>query len=134
MVENKTKYVINVDFPTISRVHLNPYYFGDMWCRLDEEKMRRDGGKVYVTGEEAQCYLSGEEALLFDGRPVKNLQRCSNCSRRGKQSIHWDIRQWMYQEMDVNEEIVGKRTGRGFTKVDKLSQVLKILQAAVQGI
>lgn len=40
----------------------------------------------------------------------------------------------MCQEMDVNEEIVGKRTGRGFTKVDKLSQVLKILQAAVQGI
>lgn len=91
MVENKKKYVINVDFPTISRVHLNPYYFGDMWCRLDEEKMRRDGGKVYVTGEEARGYLSGEEILFFDGRPVRNLRICKNCSERCRRSVHWDI-------------------------------------------
>jgi hypothetical protein len=91
LVENKKKYVINVDFPTTSRVHLNPLYFDDMWCRLDEEKMRKDGGKVYVTAEEASKYLKGEETLLFDGKPVTNLTKCMNCSKRGKQSIHWDI-------------------------------------------
>jgi hypothetical protein len=62
-----------------------------MWCRLDEEKMRKDGGKVCVTAEEARKYLKGETTLLFDGRPVKNLAKCVNCSKRGRQSVHWDI-------------------------------------------
>jgi hypothetical protein len=91
LVENKKKYVINVDFPTISRVHLNPLYFNDMWCGLDQGKMRKDGGKVYVTAEEARKYLKGETTLLFDGRLVKNLAKCVNCSKRGRQSVHWDI-------------------------------------------
>jgi len=91
LVEMKKKYVINVDFPTTSRVHLNPFYFNDMWCRLNEDKMRKDGGKVYVTDEEAVRYLKGESTLVFDGKPVKNLQKCLNCSERGRQSIHWDI-------------------------------------------
>ena len=91
MVEKKRKYVINVDFPTTSRVHLNPYYFDSMWCRLDEEKMRKDGGKVFVTLEEARKYLNREETLFFDGKPVTNLSRCLNCSQQGKQSVHWDI-------------------------------------------
>jgi hypothetical protein len=87
----KKRYVINVDFSTTSRVHLNPLYFSDMWCRLSEEKMRKDGGKVYVSGEEARIYLSGEETLVFDGKPVTKLERCLNCSERGRQSVHWDI-------------------------------------------
>ncbi|MCK4478180.1 hypothetical protein KAU88_06610 [Candidatus Bathyarchaeota archaeon] len=91
MAEKKKKYVINVDFHTTSRVHLNPLYFDDMWCRLNEEKMRKDGGKVYVTAEEALKYLSGEKALVFDGKPVTNLEKCLNCSERGRQSVHWDI-------------------------------------------
>lgn len=92
MVENKKKYVINVDFSTTSKVHLNPYYFGNMWCRLDEEKKRKDGGKVYVTGREASEYLNGEETLFFDGKPLTNLTKCKNCSERGKQSTYWDIK------------------------------------------
>jgi len=78
MVDSKRKYVINVDFLTASRVHLNPYYFSDMWCRLNMEKKRKDGGKVYVTGEEARQYLNGEKALFFDLKPVRNL-------------IDWDV-------------------------------------------
>ena len=91
MVEERKKYVINVDFPTTSRVHLNPLYFGDMWCRLGEDKMRKDGGKIYVTAEEARKYLKGQETLVFDGRRVTNLERCINCSERARQSVHWDI-------------------------------------------
>ena len=91
MVEKKKKYVINIDFPTTSRVHLNPLYFDNMWCRLDEEKMRKDGGKVYVNAEEARKYLSREKTLFFDRKRVTNLERCLNCSERGRQSIHWDI-------------------------------------------
>ena len=91
MVDKKKKYVINVDFPTTSRVHLNPYYFDSMWCRLDEEKYRIHGGKVYATSEEARNFLNNKETLYFDGKAVRNLTRCLNCSRRGKQSVHWDI-------------------------------------------
>ena len=84
------KYVINVDFPTSSKVHLNPLYFGEMWCRLDEDKKHGEGGKVYVTAEQARNYLKGEETLCFNGKPVTNLTKCKNCSERGKQSVHWD--------------------------------------------
>jgi len=91
LAEKKKKYVINVDFPTTSRVHLNPLYFDDMWCRLDQEKLRKDGGKVYVTAEEARKYLRGEETLFFGGRRVTNLAKCMNCSERGRQSTHWDV-------------------------------------------
>jgi hypothetical protein len=62
-----------------------------MWCRLNEEKMQKDGGKVYVTREQARRYLNGEEILSFNGKPVTNLERCSNCSEHGRQSIYWDI-------------------------------------------
>lgn len=88
---NEKKYVINVDFSTTSKVHLNPHYFGNMWCRLDEEKMCKDGGKVYVTSREASKYLNREQTLFFDRRPVTNLAKCKNCAERGRQSIHWDI-------------------------------------------
>jgi len=91
MARNEKKYVINVDFATTSKVHLNPHYFGSIWCRLDEEKMRKDGGKVYVTGREASKYLNEEETLVFDGRPVKNLRKCANCSERCKRRVNWDI-------------------------------------------
>jgi len=53
--------------------------------------MRKDGGKVYVTPEEARKYLNGEETLYFDGKPVTNLTRCLNCSQHRKQSVYWDI-------------------------------------------
>lgn len=85
------RYMINVDFANKSRVHLNPLYFNDMWCQLNEEKKRLDGGKVYVTNEEARKYLNGEKTLLFDQRLVKNLVECKNCSERSRQSKFWDI-------------------------------------------
>lgn len=91
MGEKKKGYVINVDFPTKSRLHLNPLYFDSMWCGLDQEKYVEHGGKIYVTTEEARSFLSGKETLFFKGKPVRNLERCKNCSERGRQSVHWDI-------------------------------------------
>lgn len=91
MPENKKKYVVNVDFPTTSKVHLNPHYFDSMWCRLNEEKKRKDGGKVYMTREEARKYLDEVELLFFDGKPVTHLAKCRNCSERCRQRVHWDI-------------------------------------------
>ena len=85
------KYLINVDFPTTSRVHLNPNFFGGMWCRLDEDKKVEDGGKVYATSEEARNYLNNKKTLYFKGKEVKNLTTCLNCSRREQQSVYWDI-------------------------------------------
>lgn len=85
------KYVINVDFPTTARIHLNPNFFGGMWCRLDEDKKLKDGGKVYATSEEARNYLSNKKPLYFKGKEVKNLTVCLNCSRRNPRSVYWDI-------------------------------------------
>ena len=85
------KYLINVDFLTDSRVHLNPNYFGGMWCRLNEDKKIEDGGKVYATSKEARNYLNNKKTLYFKGKKVNNLTRCLNCSRRQKQSFYWDI-------------------------------------------
>lgn len=85
------KYLINVDFPTTSKIHLNPEYFGQNWCRLDEIKQKEDGGKVYATSEQAQNYLKNKETLYFNGKPVNNLVRCKKCSVKGKHSKHWDV-------------------------------------------
>ena len=85
------KYLINVDFLTDSRVHLNPNYFGGMWCRLDEDKKITDEGKVYATSKEARNYLNNKKTLYFKGKEVKDLTICLNCSRRQKQSVYWDI-------------------------------------------
>ena len=92
MISLVKKYVINVDSAT-SRVHLNPLYYSSMWCQLDEYKRRKDGGKMEVTKEEAEAYLEGREPLMFNGRKFKidKLKRCQNCSRRCRQSVHWDI-------------------------------------------
>ncbi len=81
------KYLINIDFPEKSRVHLNPFYYNDMWCQLDKDKKIEDGGKIEVTREEAIEYLSGKKPLIFNNRKVTNLIRCKNCSSR----LHWDI-------------------------------------------
>jgi len=89
----RKKYLINVDFPDTSRVHLNPLYYNSMWCQLDEDKIRRDGGKIEVTKEEAEAYLTGREPLMFNGRNVKvdKLEPCKNCSRRYRRRKNWDI-------------------------------------------
>jgi len=84
------KYLINVDLPT-ARVHLNPNFFGGMWCKLDEDPKVSDKGKVYVTSEEARNYLNNKKTFYFNGRQVKNLTICLNCSRRKTHSVYWDI-------------------------------------------
>jgi hypothetical protein len=84
------QYVINVD-DAGSKLHLNPIFYGDMWCRLDEEHHLSAGGKMEVTRDEAIEFLTGKKPLLFQGRKYTNLEPCKNCSRRNRQSIHWDI-------------------------------------------
>jgi hypothetical protein len=91
MIQNEKRYVINVDFATESKVHLNPNHFGKIWCRLNEEKKPEDGGKLYVDAKEALEYLEGKRILIFNGKRVKKLSQCINCSKRGKQRIHWNI-------------------------------------------
>ena len=84
------KYLINVDFPN-ARVHLNPNFFGCMWCKLDEETNVENRGKVYATTKEARDYLNNKKTLYFKGKEIKNLSICLNCSRRKPQSVYWDI-------------------------------------------
>jgi len=84
------KYLINVDFPN-ARVHLNPNFFGGMWCKLDEDLKMENSGKVYATTQEVLNYLNNKKTLYFKGKKVKNLSICLNCSRRKPQSAYWDI-------------------------------------------
>jgi hypothetical protein len=90
MAENRTRYVINID-RAATKVHLNPIFFGDMWCNLDKEHSLSIGSKEYVEGNEAQAYLEGSKPLIYKGRVWKNISRCVNCSERCRQSINWDI-------------------------------------------
>lgn len=74
------KYLINVDFPEISRIHLNPENYDiDARCQTGI-KNSSDGGIVYATEEEAASYLMNEDVLTFDGKVVENLQKCKLCS------------------------------------------------------
>lgn len=76
------KYLINVDFPEISRIHLNPENHDiDTRCQPGI-KNPRDGGIVYATEEEAASYLRHEDILTFDGKAVENLQKCKLCSSK----------------------------------------------------
>lgn len=77
---NDKKYLINVDFPEISRIHLNPELFNiDPRCRTGP-KNPEDGGVVTVTEEEATRYLRNGASLFYDGKQVTNLKRCQLCS------------------------------------------------------
>lgn len=85
MVEEK--YLINVDFLEISRIHLNPdKYDIDQRCRTGP-KNPDAGGTLSVTEEEAVSYLRNEKALMFKGKPVKNLQKCKLCSVRPEYAL-----------------------------------------------
>ena len=77
-----TKYLINVDFFEISRIHLNPEKY-DIDARCQTGLKNHDaGGIVLVTEEEASSYLRNEKKLTFQNKPVKNLQRCKLCSNK----------------------------------------------------
>jgi hypothetical protein len=90
-MSSSKQYVINVDFYEWSRLHLNPYYYNAMWCHLDKEKKPRDGGKMFVTREEAIAYLSNRKRLIFNNRIVTNLITCKNCSKLKRQRVYWNI-------------------------------------------
>ena len=84
------RYVINID-DAGSKLHLNPKYYDDMWCKLDQEKRLGFGGRREVTREEAIAYRSGKKSLIFNGKRIINLKDCKNCSNRCRQSVFWDI-------------------------------------------
>jgi hypothetical protein len=90
MNQIRPKYVINVDMAG-SKVHLNPEYFGKNWCNLDKVHVTSIGGRIEVTGQEAEDYLAGNRPLILEGRPFKKPTVCKNCSNKCKQSVNWDI-------------------------------------------
>ena len=77
-----TKYLINVDFFEISRIHLNPEKY-DIDARCQTGLKNHDaGGIVLATEEETSSYPRNEKMLTFHNKPVKNLQKCKLCSNK----------------------------------------------------
>ena len=73
------KYLINVDFPTESIIHLNPLIHStDSRCQTGM-KIPSDGGIVLATEDEVITYLNGSATLLFDDKKVGNLRKCKIC-------------------------------------------------------
>ena len=73
------KYLINVDFPTESIIHLNPLlYPTDSRCQTGV-KMPNDGGIVLATEDEVETYLNRSVSLLFNDKKVGNLRKCKLC-------------------------------------------------------
>jgi len=88
--ESEKKYLINVDFPERSRIHLNPNLFElDSRCRTGP-KNPSDGGAVYASEAEAQRYLALKGSLRFRGRQVTNLQTCKLCSKLSEYGLESD--------------------------------------------
>lgn len=80
MVE--TKYLINVDFLEVSRIHLNPdKYDIDTRCKTGP-KNPDSGGTLLATEEEASDYLNNKRTLTFQNKPVQNLKKCKLCSNK----------------------------------------------------
>lgn len=81
------KYLINVDFPTVSRIHLNPDLFNiDQRC-LTGPKNQEDGGIALATEDEVRQYLNNQRTLSFNNKPVTNLRICSLCSQHGNYDL-----------------------------------------------
>ena len=73
------KYLINVDFPTESIIHLNPLIHPTgSRCRTGM-KIPSDGGVVLATEDEVKTYLNGSATLLFDDKKVGILRKCNLC-------------------------------------------------------
>jgi hypothetical protein len=77
------KYVINVDFPTESIIHVNPLLHQiDPRCQTGLKKSE-DGGLILATEEEVSNYLDGTISVLaFHGKKVTNLRRCKICQTK----------------------------------------------------
>ena len=73
------KYLINVDFPTESLIHLNPLFMPTGARCQTGMKISSDGGVVLATEDEVRTYLNGSATLLFDDRKVGILRKCKLC-------------------------------------------------------
>jgi hypothetical protein len=78
---NEKKYLINIDFPAVSRIHLNPnLYEIDQRC-MTGPKNPEHGSAILTTEEEARQYLNHQRVLSFNSKPVTNLRICDLCSQ-----------------------------------------------------
>ena len=73
------KYLINVDFPDESIVHLNPLLYQTSSNCKTGVKNQEHGGLILATEEEISNYLDGTASLEFHGKKVTNLRRCKIC-------------------------------------------------------
>ena len=73
------KYLINVDFPTESIIHLNQLIHPTGSRCQTGMKIPRDGGVVLATEDEVRTYLNESATLLFDEKKVGNLRKCKLC-------------------------------------------------------
>ena len=73
------KYLINVDFPAESIVHLNPLLYQTSSNCKTGVKNPEHGGLILATEEEVSNYLDGTANLEFHGKKVTNLRRCKIC-------------------------------------------------------
>ena len=73
------KYLINVDFPTESIIHLNPLIHSTGSSCQTGIKIPSDGGIVLATEDEVITYLNGSATLLFNDKKVGNLRKCKLC-------------------------------------------------------
>ena len=73
------KYLINVDFPTESIVHLNPLIHPTGSRCQTGMKIPSDGGILLATEDEVRTYLNGSATLLFDDKKVGILRKCKLC-------------------------------------------------------
>ena len=74
------KYLINVDFPAESIVHLNPLLYQTNPSCKTGLKNPEHGGLILATAEEVSNYLDGTISVLsFNGKNVTNLRLCKIC-------------------------------------------------------
>lgn len=78
---DEKKYLINIDFTTTSKIHLNgELHKIDIRCK-PREKNKKYGGWVSYSKEEIQKFVDKSEKLSFDEREVTNLVRCDLCAK-----------------------------------------------------
>ena len=77
------KYLINVDFPAESIVHLNPLLYQTNPSCKTGLKNPEHGGLILATAEEVSNYLDGTISVLaFHGKKVTNLRHCKICQSK----------------------------------------------------
>ena len=76
------KYLINVDFPAESIIHLNPLLYQTNPSCKTGLKNPEHGGLILATIEEVSNYLDGTVSLEFHGKQVTNLRRCKICQQK----------------------------------------------------